>query len=85
VILAFRHPTPPLPFLLAAFYMRDSLDFGFVPTRWDMGSGLSLGGAKLHHGDKQLLVFKESFTPFTVKHVSCKGGKSILMIFLSFL
>ena len=74
VVLAFRFPSPPLPFLLAAFYLRDSLDFGFIFTGGDrdspVSSGLSLGGVKVHYGDKQLLVFKESPVPLLVKNVS---------------
>lgn len=73
VVLAFRLPESPLPYLLAAFYMRHSLDFAYVTTgdrEGGVASGLSFGEAKVVYAKKQLLVFKEDPVPHLVENVS---------------
>ncbi len=73
VVLAFRLPEPPLSYLLAAFYMRHSLDFAYVSTGDRVGamaSGLTLGEAKVSYAKKQLLVFKEGPVPHLIENVS---------------
>ena len=78
MVLTFRLPSPPLSYLLAAFYMRESLDFAYISTgarEGAMNAGVNLGKVKVGYGKKQLFVFKEDPLPYLVNNVSSLGWK----------